>query len=159
MYMHIHMMYICLSVQLTACMCTPVDQTDGPEGLSYQVSEWGSQWNQGSLVLYCNAVVSKWGSQWNQGSLVLYCNAVVSKWGSQWNQGSLVLYCNAVVSDCTCTDVYNIFNNDNLIIYNLFVLCSLLDNLGLQWNLRIKDTLGPTTLSFVERLSSSRRFK
>ena len=28
-----------------------------------------------------------------------------------------------------------------------------------QWNLRIKDTLGPVVLSYVERLSSSRRLK
>ena len=31
--------------------------------------------------------------------------------------------------------------------------------LKLQWNLRIKDTLGPAILSSVERLSSSRRLK
>ena len=28
-----------------------------------------------------------------------------------------------------------------------------------QWNLQIKDTLGPATLSSVERLSSSRRLE
>ena len=46
-----------------------------------------------------------------------------------------------------------------MVIIPFDIQLSIRNGLHIQRNLRIKDTLGPATLSFVERLSSSRRLK
>ena len=59
----------------------------------------------------------------------------------------------AVSSSCrNCEEIVS-YLSENIVPKMLSVY------IGIQWNLRIMDTLGPGILSFIERLSSLRRLK